>query len=278
MRFTNPFRAKKALVLGCGPAGLFATHALVQNGWETTILSNKRKSDLFGCQYLHDAIPGLTDGIAPEHVAYRLVGDASGYREKVYGINEVVTSVEVLGEDHLAWDLRIAYDHAWALYHDAIYDMTVAPRTFGVARFADRPEPSIIAQPERYGLIVNSIPLRDLCYQQHEFHTTEVWAMGDAPERGQYVPLSVDPFTVVCNGSPDTGWYRASNVYNYKTVEWPIRRKPPLPGIAKVTKPLRTNCNCYQIGFPTRWVNVGRYGQWTKGVLSHHAYTQAAQL
>lgn len=272
MRFVSPFRHKRGLVLGCGPSGLFAAHALVQNGWHVSILSNKRRSELFGCQYLNAPIPGLTDGLYPETVAYRLEGDVAGYREKVYGVSDVTTSVETLEKEHQAWDMRTAYDRAWSLYHYGIEDVRVTPETFA----PDQRE--MMYQAERYDVIVNSIPLDSLCYQGHEFPVTEVWAMGDAPERGQYVPLSVDPYTIVCNGTKDTGWYRAANVYGYKTVEWPIKTKPPLPGIARVRKPLRTNCDCYQTGFPTRWVNVGRYGSWTKGVLSHHAYEKAAAL
>ena len=44
-------------------------------------------------------------------------------------------------------------------------------------------------------------------------------------------------------------------------------RKPPLEGVAAVRKPLTTDCNCHP-----DWLHVGRYGRWTKGVLSHDAY------
>lgn len=281
MRFTMPKRPKHALVLGCGPAGLFAAHGLVQNDWRVTILSRKAKSELFGCQYLHAPIPGLTDGLWPEDVTYRLDGDPAGYREKVYGTGNVTTSVETLEKDHQAWDIRTAYDRAWSLYSDAIEDRDVSPELMGIEKWdpnAGPVRPRTVMDPGRFDLVLNSIPLPSLCFGKHEFHSTEVWAMGDAPHRGQYVPLSVDPFTIVCDGTRDRGWYRASNVFGYKTVEWPLKSKPPLPGIARVTKPLWTDCVCYQEEYYTPWFNVGRYGTWTKGILAHHAYARAVSL
>lgn len=276
----NPFkRSKSAAVLGCGPAGLFATHALIQNGWSVTIFSRKIwMSDLYGCQYLHAPIPGLTDDLHPQRVSYRLVGEAEGYREKVYDGAPVAVSPETLDADHDAWDIRAAYARAWGLYKELIGEIELTPEALGFVRRSEisRMSPTAI-NTRQFDLIVNTVPLPALCYGGHEFTSTEIWAMGDAPAMGQYVPFTVDPFSVVCNGDRDTGWYRASNVFGYKTVEWPIRRKPPLPGIAKVSKPLRTNCNCYSEA-PYRWVNVGRYGSWTKGVLSHSAYEEASKL
>lgn len=97
--------------------------------------------------------------------------------------------------------------------------------------------------------------------------------MGDAPDLGQEVPIGIPENTVLCNGSVDgPSWYRASNVYGYKTVEWPGSiKKPPYPGIARVKKPLTTNCDCEKF-LEARTIKVGRYGRWQKGVLSHEAF------
>ena len=61
------------------------------------------------------------------------------------------------------------------------------------------------------------------------------------------------------------------------TVEWPHRSKPPLPGVAEVVKPIYSTCTCYT-NTKYRFVKVGRYGVWSKGVLSHQAYTTASAL
>jgi hypothetical protein len=280
MRF--PKRSKRAAVLGCGPAGLFATHALIEKGWGVTIYSKRRKSEMFGAQYLHAPIPGLSDG-EPRLVNYQLNGTVQEYREKVYGVNPVWTSVEALGHEHAAWDIREAYDNAWSRYAPLICDQEVTPQFLGLSVIQTR-QPISEMEPisldlRQFDVVVNSIPLDSLCYQRdaHQFHSASVWAMGDAPERGISAPVFLAPFTVQCDGTRDRGWYRAANVYGYKTVEWPGSSRPPLPGVAQVIKPIDTTCDCYH-NMPYRFVRVGRYGRWMKGVLSHQAYEQMGEL
>lgn len=270
MKWLGGLKTYRAAVLGCGPAGLFATHALVENGWEVTVFSKRRKSDLFGAQYLHGTIPGLTpNGEDPVLIKYLLTGTADGYREKVYGTGNpnVGVSVEVMGREHQAWDIRTTYDVAWERYQDLVMDTQLSPREVHNLDGMD------------FKLILSSIPMPALCYREHQFQSAKVWALGDAPRHGQYVPYRPAHNTVECNGERDTGWYRASNVFEHATMEWPGNRKPPLPGVAEVTKPIYTDCNCYRDGtLHTRFIPIGRYGQWSKGVLTHHAYTQAAAL
>jgi hypothetical protein len=257
-----PKRSKRAAVLGCGPAGLFATHALIEKGWSVTIYSKRRKSEMFGAQYLHAPIPGLTESEA-QTIHYNLAGTVGTYREKIYGANAVTVSVEALEEMHPAWDIREAYDNAWSRYFPLIEDQDVTP--------------SFLLALTGNDLLVNSIPLNSLCYQRdaHQFHQTSIWAYGDAPERGQFASYRPEPFTVECDGTPDHAWYRASNVFGYVSMEWPGGKRPPLPGVAQVVKPIFTDCSCYQ---SRKFINVGRYGSWTKGVLSHQAYETAAKL
>jgi hypothetical protein len=276
-------RQKRAAVLGCGPAGLFATHALIENGWSVSVYSKRRKSQMFGAQYLHAPIPGLTESES-HTVSYTLNGTVDGYREKVYGVNPVMTSVEALEMHHEAWDIREAYDNAWNRYSLLVQDCNVTPEFLGVVRRDQKAvavTPRVALDVGGFDIIINSIPMQSLCYQPdaHQFHATKIWALGDAPERGQYAPYQPPPFTIECDATRDRGWYRASNVYGYTTVEWPGRTRPPLSGVAEVVKPIYTDCTCYrgrEMGF--KFMPVGRYGQWAKGVLSHTAYTQAAQL
>lgn len=264
---------KRAAVLGCGPAGLFAAHAMITNGWDVRIFSKARKSHLYGAQYLHAPIDGLSPlDEEPETIKYQFTGLVDDYRLKVYGLREdtVLTSVQTLEPEHQAWDLREAYDHAWRLYGDLVVDVDLS----------GKPLPDLLPL-EDFRLVVSTVPLPTLCYQPevHRFHSTDVWAYGDAPDRGQLAPYRPAPFTVECNGTRDVGWYRSANIYGHVTMEWPSRNKPPLPGVAAVTKPLYTDCSCYRDGsIRPRFVPLGRYGQWSKGVLTHHAYTQGAQL
>lgn len=259
----------KVAVLGCGPAGLFATHALIRKGYDVKVFSLLRKSTMYGAQYLHEPIPYLTPSDEePVTVHYKLEGEPSDYRDKVYGSIPVKVSPETLTTEHLAWDIRAAYDAAWNMYSPIIEDTIITPEWMTGS-----------SDLKGYGTVVSSIPLPTLCRAKdaHEFHAVSIWAMGDAPRRGQYAPFRPEANTVMCDGTRDRGWYRASNIYGHVTVEWPGGKKPPLPGVAEVLKPIYSNCDCYSHS-TYRFVKVGRYGVWSKGVLSHQAYTTASAL
>lgn len=252
-------RPRRGVVLGCGPAGLFAAKALEECGYEVEIFSVKRRSEMFGAQYLHAPIPGYADE-EPTDLRYVLRGTVDGYAEKVYGAGAPAdVSPAMLDPDQQVWDIRRTYNLLWTEWVDRITDRKLDPAT-------------IAALSAGADATVSSIPLPTLCHDPggHAFSAQKIWAIGDAPERGTFAPnFGIAPNSVVCDGTPDTGWYRASNVFGYRTVEWPHLRKPPIPDIAEVVKPLKTNCRC----FP-KVSRVGRYGTWTKGVLSHTAYSE----
>lgn len=247
----------KAAVLGCGPAGLMVVHALKLGGVEDIELFSKpRKSEMFGAQYLHAPIPGMTTS-APVTVSYKLVGSADEYRLKVYGPDyEGTVSPEELEEDHDAWDIRSTYDELWDAYGSMVQAATVDQYFVG----------GLVVS---HDLVISSIPAPAICAMPgvHTFHAQEIQALGDAPERGQSIPYRTDRNTVVCNGDKDVSWYRLSNLFGYQTVEWNKFTRVPLKGVAMVQKPLYTNCTCW----PTV-KRVGRYGTWTKGVLSHSSF------
>lgn len=262
----NPFSRKRtAAILGCGPAGLFAAHALIQRGWDVQIFSNKRRSEMFGAQYLHRPIPGLISATGGITVHYRLTGPVSGYRSKVYGTRSGVSvSPETVEEAHSAWDIREAYYNAWSMYADLIEPTDISANW--LRSFYNGSD---------YNYLISTVPAPLLCSNSaHSFDSQMVWAIGDAPERGIFCPVTeAKPFEVICNGWRDVGWYRNSNVFGYRTAEWGGARKPPLEGIAAVEKPLSTNCECLP-----EITRLGRYGEWRKGVLSHEAYEKAAIL
>jgi len=258
-------RAKRAVILGCGPAGLFAAVAAADAGYNVSIYSRLRKSEMFGAQYLHASIPGLLIDEPPRAVIYSLVGSVDDYRRKVYGpdgnANLDVSPANLAG-NHLAWDIRAAYDMAWKWMADRITDVDVTTEWLASPPWGAKDK------------VIWSIPTRKLCAAGHNFSSIDVWAKGDAPERGESCPIAVDPFTVVCNGEPSPGWYRASNVFGYRTAEWPFHSKPPLGAVARLVKPISTNCDCWT---GKNILRVGRYGRWEKGELSHQAYERVAQ-
>lgn len=250
---------KKAAVLGCGPTGLFAAHALATLGWDFTILSIKRRSEMYGAQYLHEPIPGLAENRTTV-LDYRLRGTIDEYLTKVYGNQPVpfVSPEKLLGR-HTIWNIRSAYYKAWSLYVDKITPLKIAANEVRSLAALD--------------LVVITIPADQVCFNPtHKFESQNVWAVGDAPERGIFCPVKVPEDTIICNGLPSDTWYRASNVFGYNTVEWPYHYLAPESEEAYlVNKPISTDCSCF-VGAP--YLKVGRYGAWSKSTLSHHAYQE----
>lgn len=250
--------SKKVLVLGCGPAGLFAAHAAEMAGYDPIIASKKRKSEMYGAQYLHEAIPEAT-GTSPFQVSYITEGPVDGYRDKVYGPDfRGTVSPEDLQGNHVGWDIRSTYDILWMRYQGKIIN-------FELTNIMD--VESLMAE-HMPAHVISSVPAPLLCSNPgHQFVSQDIWAIGDAPERGIFSPITKPLNTVVCNGNYDVSWYRAANILGYHTVEWPFNKRPPIEGLAPVKKPLGTNCDCL-----TTVHRVGRYGRWEKGVLSHTAF------
>jgi hypothetical protein len=237
-----------------------AAHAAVIEGHEVDIISKRRKSEMFGAQYLHKPIPSLPE-VSSGIVLYRLEdGTHEEYRLKVYG-HEFggQVSTQQFGEPHDAWDIRATYNSLWDLYFERIKSAEW-----------DRSNSHVLTEQivVNYDMVISSLPRPVLCFNpQHQFASKKIWAVGDAPERGVFVPFRVENMNVICSASPEVGWYRASNIFGYGTVEWALRKKPPVAGVSVVVKPLATDCDCWPM-----IRHVGRYGKWKKGVLSHTAY------
>jgi len=243
---------------------MFAAHALASNGVKVVeVISKKRKSHMYGAQYLHAPIPGLAaHGTV---VKYSLRGTVDQYREKVYGGGErLEVSPSVLQGYHQAFDIRKAYDDAWNRYQNLVYNMEV--KSGDIDSIADE-----------FDVVISTIPRSIVCksLERHTFHSQAVWAIGDASDRDQWAPVppEVGQAGVICNGEEYPSWYRASRVFEHATVEWPFQSKPPIPGVAEVFKPTGHSCDCYG---DMPWIAfAGRYGSWEKGELSHHAYNKA---
>lgn len=255
----------QVLILGCGPAGLLAAHAVRRVGNDQiTIISKARESRLYGCQYLHRPIPGIDCG-QREQVRYEVRGTPEAYGRKVYGPDySGHTSADEYGMpgEHWAWDLRVAYWRLWSDWKSEVLDHEIdGPDEVRDLLAYYRPE-----------VVFSTIPAPTLCcrLEEHFFTSQKVWAVGDAPEQDVQAPYRPEPFTVVCNGEDSPRWYRAANVFGYCTVEWPATPRPPQDGISEVFKPLATNCDCWP-----QVTRLGRFGKWQKGYLAHQAYEDA---
>lgn len=258
----------KTLILGCGPAGLMAAQAVEEStpdgeSVQIGILSRKRKSALYGAQYLHSPIIGMGEA-RPHTVNYQLTGGNSlDYRAKVYGVGwNGTVSPDDMNASHQAWDIRSTYDALWAKWEHAVSDRDVSAYTLKQITNDIKPD-----------LVINTIPRQALCEGSHYFNSTWVWAAGDAPDIGINIGgmFSCPEDTIICNAAESPSWYRKSRVFGHTTVEWPgwIDRVP-IGSASRVAKPLNTNCDC-----GGDILHVGRYGAWQKGVLSDSAYHQA---
>lgn len=257
---------KRIAVLGCGPAGLAAVHAIKnqdkpwRDGIDVEIFSRKRKSHLYGAQYLHAPLPYLGVRVATDVVTYTLQGTAEGYRDKVYGEQPTPglvpkVSPEVLEHTHQAWDIRATYDRLWDLYSPYITDVEI-----------DQPGFKELINSNMFDLIINTLPLNLLCGEGHRFSSQEIYAKGSTAPY-----MEADASYIVCNGEKSPRWYRHSVVFGYETFEWPGGGKPPISGVVPWSKPISHGCTCWP--WPeSRLLNVGRYGAWRKGYLVHHAY------
>jgi hypothetical protein len=274
-------KKKNVVVLGAGPAGLLAAHAANSRGHDVTVLSapdlsgKPKRSELHGCQYLHRSIPEITYSVDGELVDYQLDGPTDGYRRKVYGDGYTgPVSPDEFGpeERHYAWDLRTAYNKLWNIWRPSIFPFEATPGNV------------VGLKEDKNNIILCTIPAPALCQdmENHKFPSREVWAMGSTDPhhaRLRALPYRAPDMTVQCNGWRDTGWYRAATVFGYSTLEWPGGKKPPISGVARVSKPLSTDCTCnVNVGNAARWYRLGRFGQWRKGVLVHQAYFETIEV
>jgi hypothetical protein len=236
-------------IIGCGPAGLLAAHAVVRAGHTPAIYSDKAvPSPVYGGVYLHTAIPGLHDPAKPDgQVLFRKLGTAEGYAAKVYGTTRANTSWEVLGAGpHPAWALAPAYEALWGLYGAGVMVQAVDA---GVAA----------TMAATFPVVLSSAPLPRLCAYLHNFPERPVWYLDRTPG---WVGWNV----MVYNGHMDQPWFRASAVFGHRLTEYPMQ----VPGARVGRKVLPTDCTCHP-----RIIRIGRWGEWRPGVLLHHAYEQA---
>src|SRR5215468_10230313 len=224
----------RVAIVGCGPAGLLAAHAVAQAGHTPVVYSDiAAPSPVYGGVYLHQAIPDVGGG--GEWITFRKLGSAEGYAEKVYGHRAAPTSWQRLGEgQHPAWALRPVYDALWRTYGEAVQVLHVNPLV--AAGLAND-----------YPLVLSSAPLPMLCQapEQHRFPARAVWYKDTAPSW-------VAPKTMVYNGHPDWAWFRSSDVFGHRLTEY----GDEVPGARAGRKVLLTTCTCHP-----RIVRIGRWGE-----------------
>jgi hypothetical protein len=250
-------------ILGCGPAGLMAAHAVYEAGHDVMIYSKFMKSELYGAMYLHREIPAITNGGADFRLQIIKQGTSEGYAEKVYKDREHDVSFDKFKEGfHPAWDLREAYETLWQRYWTTINNVHLD------AHFV-----SWLSM--RNDLVISTVPAKILCTDpQHEFEGQPIWVLhGDDPD------LLLSEHLMIYNGLDSPAWYRYSQFNTYQSWEYShkitegVYRIPPYR-ITQGIKPIRTDCDCP----PDNVYRVGRFGAWEKGCLTHHAYEKTQEV
>lgn len=264
---------KPVAILGVGPAGLMAAHACALKGRMVALFSRGEmdtgpaKSRLGGAQFLHKPIPGINDPDNPDaEVRYILCGTSEVYRRKVYGDDPNVPFVSMENVQHNmvqpAWNLQATYDRLW---ESLVANTQVNVEHIG-PQWIDK-----ALENDWFSTILSTIPAPALCRS----------TAGMASEAHHFVNQKVEIATecilenlpdnhVVYEGTPDRSWYRCSKLFGIGGTEW-AGVTPPYGSTIKVSKPLRTNCNCYE----GQVVRLGRFGAWRKGVLTHDAFIGA---
>ncbi len=253
---------KPIAILGCGPAGLLAAHAVSQRKRQFVIFSRPKKSELGGAQFLHEAIPGICED-DPYQITIVTEGTADVYQQKVYGTAPNVPFVSFPDKPYSnqdAWNLLETYERLWSVYSASIVETEVN------AMWLQENE-------GRFRMVLSTVPAPAICKtnmgmipEVHSFQSQRIWVHPTNINKG------LPDGTIHYDGTKDRSWYRQSRLFGVGGTEYPIGATPPVAPLIHARKPLMTNCNC----FP-KVVRLGRFGQWRKGVLTHDAFNGARE-
>jgi len=260
---------KPIAVLGVGPAGLLAAHAVAMSGRPVTIFAapggsgKPEPSKINGAQFLHTAIPGIHESDRPDgRVQIIHEGDKDTYRRKVYGDSPDIPFVS-FGVDRFidAWQMSGTYEALWGLL-----DIQNAANVKTVdANFIQE-----ALNKNWFERIVSSIPATAIFKSpaEHKFlgQTISIWPYCAVPN----LKPSEEDF-VLYDGTEDRSWSRTSMMFGYGGTEFgegmDKKARTAYHPLISVRKPISNSCTC----FP-EVLRVGRMGTWTKGVLAHDGF------
>lgn len=248
------------VILGCGPAGLFAAQAITECGGEVVIFSKKQKSQIWGAQYLTGAIPGLTQ-LAPETRVHSIrLGTKERYSQRVYGTPATPSSWgEAKDWYEPAWNLQGAYDKAWEKFEPLIVEQSLDAT-------------DVEAMTAYFPLVISTVPRWAICRGEHTFTSISILIH----KEGHLYEDQDDEDQVVYNGTDENGWYRTSHIFGRSSIEtlamdrslyfFHESRNNCEPGY----KIEGCDCDCHP-----NLVCTGRLGTWQRGVLTYDAYKDA---
>lgn len=246
-------KLRTVVVLGCGPAGLFAAQAARLSNCDVAVISQKKQSHIYGAQYLHAPIPGFMDGADSFLVHTLRYGLPERYAKRVYNDASRVTSWANVEREKRVWDLRQVYQNAWDQFEGVIADMPVD-------------SPTVDELASQFDLVISTVPAWSICGSgRHHFPSVPIMVkpeinmqIGTYPEDGNFV---------IYNGTIEGLWYRCSQINGFQSTECVAHPALLGQGYDLGFKIQDTDCDCHP-----NVVKVGRMGKWMSGVLTHHAF------
>lgn len=261
------------VILGAGPAGLLAAHAVVLAGGEPVIFSapgedgTPVKSELSGAIFLHEPIPDLTSANPDGLIRFVKVGTREGYALKVYGSRFAPCSWDRFDEgERVAWALQPVYEDLWDRYSGNIVPIRL-DHELAQALVADFPS------------IVSTVPAPAICEtkadgnKRHSFASRPIWIADGvtAATLAMKDVMKADNLIAYDGTHPQfTTRYRASIIFGHESTEFAGETPDARIGM-KVMRP--TECDCHP-----EIVRAGRWGEWKPGVLAHHAFQKVWEM
>ena len=246
-------------VIGCGPAGLAAAHAAYGLGADIVIFSPGKPSPQKGPLVLQRSIPAITTEHPDGYIRQIVIGGSIlDYRYRLYGDVNISIQGDLLRPGYHCWNHIKAYEKMWDLY----MERRNHPRIQHEYGMLDGDELYQLQQDERFDLVVNTAPLKDLCFNPtHEFTFKQVDIT-----LGQSYP-DQPPDTTIFNAGDEFKWVRSAWLLGNSCTEWLIGTAPEDADVITIRKPIRHDCNC----FP-RVLGTGRFGAWRNETWVDTAY------
>jgi hypothetical protein len=244
-------RKNDIAILGCGPAGLLAAHAVRLAGGEPLVYSIKEKSEIPGSLHLRRAVPELTPSYADNLVNVVRMGTPEGYARKVYGDSSHATGWENYSQSYPSWNAIWAYDQLWKRYERNIHHLLI--------------EPGMIEDfLKLFRVVINTLPRRFLCADdEHTFKSVPYWIKSLALPDGE-----AGREVIIYNGRPEDVWYRYSILGDRCSVESTYGFEGD--GVIEGVKAIGNTCTCWR-----GLVHAGRWAEWRHGVLLNDAFDVA---